>query len=60
MNTVTSITSSKLQPAAARIAFRFSKARATCASSSGSGEPSSRLPTCPETNSSPLARTAGE
>ncbi len=39
MNTVTSITSSNVQPAAGRIAFGFSGARATCVSSSGSGLP---------------------
>jgi hypothetical protein len=60
MKTVTSITSSKLQPAAFSTAFRLSKARLTCACKSGSGDPSSRLPTWPETNRKPLARTAGE
>src|SRR5687768_11951217 len=60
MKMVTSTTSSKVQPAACRIAFRLSNARRTCASRSGSGEPSSRLPTCPETNRKPLERTAGE
>ncbi len=60
MNTVTSSTSSNPQPAAASTAFRLSKARRTWVSSSGSGEPSSRLPTWPETNSRPSLRTAGE
>ncbi|KAG0754795.1 hypothetical protein G6F22_020840 [Rhizopus arrhizus] len=59
-NTVTSITSSNVQPAAANTALRFSKARRTCGSKSGSGEPSSRLPTWPETNRKPLERIAGE
>ncbi len=60
MNTVTSSTSSNPQPAAASTAFRLSKARRTWISNSGSGEPSSRLPTWPETNSRPSLRTAGE
>ncbi|CUK05774.1 Uncharacterised protein [Achromobacter xylosoxidans] len=60
MNTVTSITSSKLAPAAFRIAFRLSNACRTCACRSGSGDPSSRLPTWPETNRKPFDRTAGE
>ncbi|MCY1382620.1 hypothetical protein D9M69_706570 [compost metagenome] len=60
MKTVTSTTSLKVQPAAERIAFRLSNASRTCASSSGSGEPSGRLPTWPETNRKPLDRIAGE
>ena len=47
-------------PAAASTAFRLSNALRTCASSSGSGEPSSRLPTWPDTNSKSPERTAAE
>ena len=60
MKTVTSTTSLKLQPAAERMALRLSNASLTWACSSGSGEPSGRLPTCPETNRKPLDRMAGE
>src|SRR5262249_50078578 len=60
MNTVTSTTSSNVLPAAVRIAFRLSNARRTWVSRSGSFEPSSRLPTWPDTNRKPLDRIAGE
>ncbi|CPN39335.1 Uncharacterised protein [Bordetella pertussis] len=60
MNTVTSTTSSKLHPAAARMALRLSNAWRTCSCSPCFGEPSSWLPTWPETNRKPLDRMAGE
>src|SRR5690606_35283041 len=60
MKTVTSTTSSKLHPAAVKMAFRFSKASRTCSFNPGCGEPSSRLPTWPETNRKPLDWIAGE
>ena len=59
MNTVTSTTSSKLQPAAAS-GVEVAERQPHLFVRSGSGEPSSRLPTWPETNRKPLALIAGE
>src|SRR5690606_11425240 len=57
---VTSTTSSKPQRAAASTADRLSKASFTWRAKSGSGEPSSRLPTWPDTNSRSPDAIAGE
>jgi hypothetical protein len=57
---VTSTMSSKEHPAAARTAARLSNARWTWARNSGSGDPSSRLPTWPLTNSRSPERIAAE
>ena len=47
-------------PAALSVAFRFSKASRTWLSKSGSGVPSGRLPTCPDTNNRSPDRIAAE